>query len=74
MLKKLTTKRIGTRLLFAGNLTKQPAYIKKKFRISGELNNTDYIMNNTFWVGVHPSLGKEHLFYISETLKESLKS
>jgi len=74
LLKKLTTKRIGTRLLFAGNLTKQPAYIKKKFRISGELNNTDYIMNNTFWVGVHPSLGKEHLFYISETLKESLKS
>lgn len=74
LLKKLTTKRIGTRLLFAGNLTKQPAYIKKKFRISGELNNTDYIMNNTFWVGVHPSLGKEHLFYISDTLKESLKS
>ena len=74
LLKRLTIKKIGTRLLFAGNLTKQPAYINKKFRISGELNNTDYIMNNTFWVGVHPSLEKEHLFYISETLKESLNS
>jgi CDP-6-deoxy-D-xylo-4-hexulose-3-dehydrase len=72
LLKRLTSKKVGTRLLFAGNLTKQPAYLEKKFRISGELNNTDFIMNNTFWVGIHPSLEEEHLSYISKILKESL--
>ena len=59
-------------MLFAGNLTKQPAYLEKKFRISGEINNTDFIMNNNFWVGIHPSLEEEHLSYISKILKESL--
>ena len=72
LLKRLTSKKVGTRLLFAGNLTKQPAYLEKKFRISGEINNTDFIMNNTFWVGIHPSLEEEHLSYISKILKESL--
>ena len=59
IIKKLTEKKIGTRLLFAGNLTKQPAYLSKKFRISGKLEITDLIMNNTFWVGIQPSLGNE---------------
>jgi len=66
----LTEAKIGTRLLFAGNLTKQPAYIKKKFRISSELKVTDLIMNNTFWVGIQPSLGEEELNYTANTIKK----
>ena len=70
IIKKLTEKKIGTRLLFAGNLTKQPAYLSKKFRISGKLEITDLIMNNTFWVGIQPSLGNEELHFVAKTIKE----
>ena len=73
IIKKLTEKKIGTRLLFAGNLTKQPAYMNRKFKISGNLEVTDNIMNNTFWVGIHPSLGEEELDYIGKSLEESVK-
>ena len=69
VLKKLTEKKIGIRLLFAGNLTKQPAYIKKKFKVNGDLINTDLVMNNTFWVGIQPSLGEEELTYVAGELK-----
>ena len=72
-MKKLTEKKIGTRLLFAGNLTKQPAYMNRKFKISGNLEVTDNIMNNTFWVGIHPSLGEEELDYIGKSLEESVR-
>lgn len=60
---------IGTRLLFAGNIIKQPYMAGCNYRISGELKNTDLIMNHTFWVGVFPGLGEEHLNYISEKLE-----
>ncbi len=73
IIKKLTAKKIGTRLLFAGNLTKQPAYMNRKFKISGKLEVTDNIMNNTFWVGIHPSLGEEELDYIGKSLEESVR-
>lgn len=66
---QLEEKKIGTRLLFAGNLTKQPAYRNAHYRISGELQNTDLIMKNLFWLGVHPGLEKAHLDYILETLE-----
>ena len=69
VIQKLTKKKIGTRLLFAGNLTKQPAYIKKKFKVSGDLKNTDLIMTNTFWVGIQPALGEEELTYVAGELK-----
>jgi CDP-6-deoxy-D-xylo-4-hexulose-3-dehydrase len=55
--------KIGTRLLFAGNLTRQPYMANAKYRISGELTNTDIVMNNTFWIGVQPALTKEMLEY-----------
>ena len=67
--KKLYDKKIGTRLLFSGNLTKQPAYKNKKFNISGNLPNTDYVMNSTFWVGVFPGLGEEELSFIAKNIK-----
>jgi CDP-6-deoxy-D-xylo-4-hexulose-3-dehydrase len=73
LIDKLTEKKIGTRLLFAGNLTKQPAYINLKYRVSGELKVTDQIMSDTFWVGIQPALGEEELSYTAKILKENLK-
>lgn len=55
---------IGTRLLFAGNLTKQPYMLNQKYRVSGNLRNTEYIMDNSFWIGLYPGLSKEHLDYV----------
>jgi CDP-6-deoxy-D-xylo-4-hexulose-3-dehydrase len=67
LLKYLNSKKIGTRLLFSGNLTKQPYMKKINFRIHGNLSNTDLIMENTFWIGLYPGLSKNHLQYsISE--------
>jgi CDP-6-deoxy-D-xylo-4-hexulose-3-dehydrase len=62
--------KIGTRLLFAGNLVRQPYMKDKNYRISGSLNNTDIVMNQTFWIGVYPALGTEHLDYIVEKIEE----
>ena len=73
VIRKLTENKIGTRLLFAGNLTKQPAYLNKKFKISGDLKNTDFIMENTFWVGLHPALGEEELTFVTQTIKNSFR-
>ena len=73
IIKTLTECRIGTRLLFAGNLTKQPAYLKKNFRVHGKLDTTDLIMNNTFWVGIQPAIGEVELSFIAETIKNFFK-
>jgi CDP-6-deoxy-D-xylo-4-hexulose-3-dehydrase len=62
-------KKISTRLLFAGNLTKQPYVAGRKFRVSGELTNTDTGMNQTFWLGTFPGLGEEQLDYIADELE-----
>jgi len=63
-LQYLDQNKIGTRLLFAGNLTKQPYMKNRQYRIVGNLENTDYIMNNSFWIGVYPGLTKEMLDYV----------
>ncbi|MGG4679103.1 MULTISPECIES: lipopolysaccharide biosynthesis protein RfbH [Providencia] len=70
LLKFMDQYKIGTRLLFAGNLTRQPYFENVKYRIVGELTNTDIIMNNTFWIGVYPGLTKEHLDFIIEKFEE----
>lgn len=72
LVKFLEKNKIGTRLLFAGNLIRQPLYKDKNFRVVGELTNTDIIMSNTFWVGIYPALGEKHMKYIAEKLKEGL--
>jgi CDP-6-deoxy-D-xylo-4-hexulose-3-dehydrase len=70
LLNYLDQNKIGTRLLFAGNLTRQPYMIGRKFRISGDLSNTDIVMNQTFWLGVYPGLQTEHLNFIVEKIEE----
>lgn len=66
----LEQNKIGTRLLFAGNLTKQPYMAGRKFRISGKLTNTDIVMNQTFWLGTFPGLDEPQLDYIADKLEE----
>ena len=64
----LEQNKIATRMLFGGNLTKQPAYKNVKYRISGDLKNTDLVMNDLFWLGVYPGLTKPMLSYIAKTM------
>ncbi|MBD5805122.1 UDP-4-amino-4-deoxy-L-arabinose--oxoglutarate aminotransferase [Azoarcus sp. Aa7] len=68
LLQWLDQHRIGTRLLFAGNLTRQPYFAGRPFRIAGTLTTTDRIMNDTFWVGVWPGLQEPMIDYIADTL------
>ncbi|HEX5125870.1 MAG TPA: lipopolysaccharide biosynthesis protein RfbH [Rhodocyclaceae bacterium] len=64
--------KIGTRLLFAGNLTRQPYMVGRNYRISGELTNTDIVMSNTFWVGVYPGLDHNMLEFVAEKIETFL--
>ena len=70
LLRFLDQRKIGTRMLFAGNLTRQPYFAGRPFRVSGTLNNADAIMENSFWVGLWPGLGDEQLGYIAHSLGE----
>jgi len=72
LLKYLDSKKIGTRLLFAGNLIRQPYMKDRHYRVSGELPNTDIVMNQTFWVGVQPALTEEMLVYIVACIQNAL--
>jgi CDP-6-deoxy-D-xylo-4-hexulose-3-dehydrase len=64
---------MGTRLLFAGNVTKQPYFINQKYRIFKNLDNTDKVMKDSFWLGVYPGLNKNHLDYVIENIREFIK-
>jgi len=69
----LEEKKIGTRLLFGGNLTKQPAFMKSKFKKIGDLKNSDKLMNDSFWIGVWPGIDDDRINYIVEVFKEMVK-
>lgn len=69
LLNYLDENKIGTRLLFAGNLTRQPYMANAKYRVSGDLHNTDRVMNNTFWIGVQPSLSREMLEFAARKIE-----
>lgn len=68
--KFLDQNKIGTRLLFAGNLTRQPYFEGVEHRVVGDLTVTDNTMNNTLWLGIYPALGSEHFDYVAEKMEE----
>ena len=68
--KYLDEHKIGTRLLFAGNLTRQPYFKDVEYKIVGGLINTDITMNQTLWLGIYPGLGEDQLDYISNKVKD----
>jgi CDP-6-deoxy-D-xylo-4-hexulose-3-dehydrase len=70
VIRGLDQRKIGTRLLFGGNLLRQPAYLNTRYRKVGELPNTDYVMNNVFWIGVYPGLKDSMIDYIIESFHE----
>lgn len=69
LLTYLDQDKVGTRLLFAGNLTRQPSMVGQNYRVSGELTNTEIIMRNTFWIGVQPALTPEMLEYAASRIE-----
>jgi CDP-6-deoxy-D-xylo-4-hexulose-3-dehydrase len=69
----MENRKIGTRLLFGGNLTKQPAYKNIDFKINSNLKNSDIVMKNAFWVGVHPSLNRKMLDFVIESFYDFFK-
>jgi len=71
--KYLDANKIGTRLLFSGNLTKQPYMKNINFKVHGNLTNTDFVMENTFWIGLYPGLSKKHLEYSVLKIKNFFK-
>lgn len=71
VMRLLNLRRIGTRLLFGGNLLRQPAYRTIEKRVIGDLPNSDFVANNVFWIGVYPGLTKPMLDYVVESLKEA---
>jgi len=70
---KLESNKIATRLLFGGNLLRQPAYQNINYRIVGDIRNADVVMNQTLWIGVYPGLGEQQFDFISETISKFIK-
>lgn len=74
LLRFLDEKKIGTRLLFGGNLLKQPAYKNVEHKVVGNLRNTNLIMTNTFWLGVYPGLTSPMLDYVSDVIHDFVRT
>ncbi|WP_213805850.1 lipopolysaccharide biosynthesis protein RfbH [Granulicella sp. dw_53] len=74
MTRALEAQKIGTRLVFAGNLLRQPAYEGIECRVIGNMVNTDFVMNHVFWIGVYPGLTREMLDFIVRTIVEFVRA
>ncbi len=72
LLTYLDQNKVGTRLLFAGNLTRQPYMVGRNYRVSGSLDNTDTVMNDTFWIGVQPALTQDMMDYAAARIRAFL--
>jgi CDP-6-deoxy-D-xylo-4-hexulose-3-dehydrase len=72
LIQRLNEKKVATRLLFAGDLRKQPYFKDVNYRVVGELKNTEIIVNNTFWIGVTPMISEEMIKYIGKCFDEIL--
>jgi CDP-6-deoxy-D-xylo-4-hexulose-3-dehydrase len=66
----LESRKISTRLLFGGNLIRQPAYLNIDRRVVGDLATTDFVMNNVFWIGVYPGLTPAMIDYMAESIHQ----
>jgi CDP-6-deoxy-D-xylo-4-hexulose-3-dehydrase len=66
----LESKKIANRLLFGGNLTKQPYFKEQTYRVIGQLDNTELVMKNTLWLGVYPGINDDMTAYIIQSVKE----
>ena len=74
LLLDLQERNIGTRLLFGGNLVRQPYMKGRNFRVAGELSNADVVVDRTFWIGVYPGLGEPELDFVIETLRGAARN
>ena len=70
LIRTLEAKKIATRLLFGGNLVRQPAYQDSHYRVQGTLRNTDFVMDNVFWVGVYPGLTSAMLDFVASSIAD----
>jgi CDP-6-deoxy-D-xylo-4-hexulose-3-dehydrase len=70
LVRHLEQHRVSTRLLFGGNILKQPAYADRQFRVHGSLDNSNLVTHNSFWIGVYPGLDDRHLHYISDVMHD----
>ena len=73
VIKALEARRIATRMLLAGNMTRQPAFEGVGFRVAGSLKNTDRITRDAFWVGVYPGITEEMCAYVAESIREAVE-
>ena len=70
----LNENRIATRLMFGGNLVKQPAYKDQEYRIHNDLVNADIVMNSTFWIGVYPGIKDEMMDYVFQIFEKFIQT